>query len=201
FSFSQCIISSVVPPITPDLVRLCKGALGLEPLLVGPGIKTGLSIRTEDPSAVGADRVVNAVAARTLYGAPALVIDFGTATSFDVVSSEGAYEGGIIAPGVKISLDALVEHTAKLPRIELSWPEQVVGKGTVRAMRSGAVLGYSCLVDGLITKIEEEVGPIEHIIATGGIGRLFAEHSSRISQYEPHLTLQGLRILAEMNFS
>lgn len=198
-TFNQAIVSSVVPPITPDITRLIQDSFSLRTLLVGPGIKTGLPIRTVDPAAVGADRVVNAVAAKTLYGAPALVIDFGTATSFDVVSSEGAYEGGIIAPGVRISLEALVKNTAKLPRIELSWPETVVGKNTIRAMQSGAVIGYACLVDGLVAKLEEEVGKFEHVIATGGLGQLFAQHSSVIHRYEPHLTLRGLRVLASMN--
>lgn len=198
-SFSQCVISSVVPPVTPDLVRLMKRSLKIEPLLVGPGLKTGLQIRVGDPSTVGADRVTNAVAVKTLYGAPAIVVDFGTATSFDVVSRDGSYEGGVISPGLRISIDALVERAAKLPTIELSWPKTVVGKSTTAAMQSGAVMGYVCMVDGVIDQIVREVGQVDHIIATGGIGKLMAKHSSRIQAYEPHLTLKGLQILAQLN--
>lgn len=194
-----CVISSVVPPITPDVVRLVRERFGIEPLVVGPGVKTGLSIKTTDPAAVGSDRVVNAVAVKQLFGTPALVVDFGTATSFDLVSKEGNYEGGIIAPGPNTALEALVRNTAKLPRIEMLWPKSVVGKNTVSAMQSGVVVGYACLVDGLIERIIEEVGPISHIVATGGLGRLFSEHCKRIKSYDPHLTLTGLRIIAELN--
>lgn len=196
---TACVISSVVPPVTPDIIRLVKERFNLDPVVVGPGIKTGLSIKTADPAAVGSDRVVNAVAAKILFGAPALVVDFGTATSFDYVSSDGNYEGGIIAPGPQTALDALVRNTAKLPRIEMVWPKSIVGKSTVTAMQSGIIVGYTCLVDGLIDRIINEVGPIRSIIATGGLGRLFAEHSSRIKSYEPHLTLTGLRLIAELN--
>jgi type III pantothenate kinase len=134
-----------------------------------------------------------------LYGYPALVIDFGTATSFDVVSAEGNYEGGVIVPGVKTSLSALVESTAKLPRIELAWPKKVVGKNTVSAMQSGAVIGYACLVDGLIEKLIEEAGPFAHIISTGGIGKLFSEHCPQISAHDSYLTLKGLQWIAELH--
>ncbi len=197
--YQQAIISSVVPPLTPLFTRLIQRTLGITPLIVGPGIKTGVSIKTNDPSAVGSDRIVNSVAAKILYGSPALVIDFGTATSFDVVDKEGDYIGGIIAPGVVVALNALVEHTAKLPRIELGWPENVIGRNTVSAMQSGAVVGYLCMVEGLIEKIKKETPGIKHIIATGGVGRLFSKHSEQILHYEPEFTLQGLRILAEMN--
>ncbi|MBN8550709.1 MAG: type III pantothenate kinase [Deltaproteobacteria bacterium] len=196
---SACVISSVVPPITPDVVRLVKERFNIDALVVGPGVKTGLSIKTTDPAAVGSDRVVNAVAVKALFGSPALVVDFGTATSFDLVSKEGNYEGGIIAPGPATALEALVRNTAKLPRIELSWPKNVVGKNTVAAMQAGVVVGYACLVDGLIDKIIDEVGPIPHVVATGGLGRLFSEHSKSIKNYDPHLTLTGLRIIAELN--
>jgi len=197
--FDSAIISSVVPPMTSDIVRVVKSTFKVSPLIVGPGVKTGLQIKTVDPSVVGADRVVNAVAVRALYGTPALVIDFGTATSFDVVSESGSYEGGIIAPGVKISIDALVERTAKLPRIEIAWPDSVLGKTTVRAMQSGSVIGYACMVDGLVAELEREVGKFKFIVATGGIGKLFSEHCKLIQHFEPNLTLQGLRILAEIN--
>lgn len=197
--FGSAIVSSVVPPLTPDIVRLVNANLGLDPLIVGPGIKTGLPIKINDPASVGSDRVVNAVAAKELFGVPALVVDFGTATSFDYVSKEGAYEGGIIAPGVKIALDSLVKNTARLPHIELSFPKRVIGTSTVSAMQSGCILGYVCLVDGLIEKLLEESGPIQHVIATGGTGKLISENSARIKHYDPHLTLKGLRIIADLN--
>lgn len=197
--FSQAIISSVVPPITPDIIAYITSQYGLEPLVVGPGLKTGLQLKVHEPQSVGADRVVNAVAAKVLFGAPALVIDFGTATTFDLVSAEGAYEGGVIIPGIKVALDSLVSRTAKLPRIELAWPSSVIGKTTVSAMQAGTVVGYGCLIEGLIERFIAEAGPIPHILATGGLGGLFAEHIPKIKRYEPSLTLQGLRLLAELN--
>ncbi len=199
WKFSAAIVSSVVPPLTPDLLRLIKDNLALDPMVVGPGIKTGIPIKISDPASVGSDRVVNAVAVKELFGTPAVVVDFGTATSFDFVGQEGAYEGGIIAPGIKIALDSLVKNTARLPHIELSFPKSVVGKSTVAAMQSGCILGYVCMVDGLIDKISQENGPLKHVVATGGIGKLISEHSARINRYEPHLTLMGLRIIAELN--
>jgi type III pantothenate kinase len=200
YSFKRCIISSVVPPLTPDIIALVEGMFGISPIVVGPGIKTGLRIMLTDPAAVGADRVVNAVAARELYGTPALVIDFGTATSFDFIDKDGSYKGGIIAPGVRVSLDSLVSHTAKLPRIELSWPERVVGRSTVEAMQSGSVVGYVCMVDGLVERIRGEEGEVPNIITTGGLGDLFHKHcTSGISAHEPNLTLYGLRAIADLN--
>lgn len=198
-SFTKAIVSSVVPPITSVITHLLRAIVQIEPLIVGPGIKTGLAIRTQDPSAVGADRIVNSIAAKTLYGTPALVIDFGTATSFDVVNKSGDYNGGIIAPGVQVALDALVKNTAKLPRIELTWPEKIVGTSTVTAMQSGAVPAYLCMVEGLIEKIGAEVGAPKCVIATGGLGKIFHEHSKLITAYEPDLTLRGLKIITEMN--
>ncbi|RIL11905.1 MAG: type III pantothenate kinase [Proteobacteria bacterium] len=197
--FRSCIISSVVPPVTPDIVRYVKEALQLDPLLVGPGIKTGIAIRINDPSTLGSDRIVNAVSAKKYYGHPCVVIDFGTATSFDVLGGSGDYEGGIIAPGVNVALDSLVKNTAKLPRIELAWPKTIIGKGTVHAMQSGSVAGYVCMVDGLVDLIAQELGELKSVVATGGLGRLMASHSKRINQYDPHLTLKGLQILAEIN--
>jgi len=197
--FTGAVICSVVPPITPDIVALVRSSLGIEPLVIGPGVKTGVRIKTADPTAVGADRIVNALAVRELYGSPAVVVDFGTATTFDLVNNDGEYEGGIIAPGIGISMEALVRNTAKLPRIELAWPQTIVGKSTVSAMQSGAVVGYMCLVDGLIDRIMAEVGPIQHLVSTGGLGQLFTEHSQRLSSYEPHLTLKGMRIIAGLN--
>ena len=198
-SVSAAIISSVVPPLTPVFSSLIEELFKVTPLIVGSGIKTGISIRVAEPASVGADRIVNALAARELFGSPALVVDFGTATSFDYVSSKGEYEGGAIAPGIQLSLDALARNTAKLPRIEIAWPKTIVGKNTISAMQSGTVVGYLCMVDGLIERFEKEVGPIKHVIATGGLGRLFTDHSARIDSYEAHLTLQGLRLIAALN--
>ncbi|MBX7137017.1 MAG: type III pantothenate kinase [Oligoflexia bacterium] len=199
WKFSKCIISSVVPPLTPDIERLVEERLKIKTLVVGPGIKTGISIRTADPTQVGSDRVINSLAARELFGAPSLVVDFGTATSFDYVNKAGEYEGGIIAPGLMIALDSLVKNTAKLPRIELAWPKTIVGKSTVAAMQSGALVGYVCMVDGLIDRIIAEVGKFENIIATGGLGAVVTSHSARISKYDPHLTLKGLQLVAALN--
>jgi type III pantothenate kinase len=198
-SVSAAIISSVVPPLTPVFSKLIEDLFKVTPLIVGTGIKTGISIRVAEPTSVGADRIVNALAARELFGSPALVVDFGTATSFDYVSDKGEYEGGAIAPGIQLSLDALARNTAKLPRIEIAWPKMVVGKNTISAMQSGTVVGYMCMVDGLIERFEKEVGPIKHVIATGGLGRLFTEHSAKIHRYEAHLTLMGLRLIAVLN--
>lgn len=198
-SFTRCIIASVVPPITADIVRLVKDAFSLTPLIVGPGIKTGMSLKVIEPAAVGADRVVNAVAAKHLYGSPAMVVDFGTATSIDYINEAGEYEGGAIIPGAKISLEALTQHTAKLPKIELEWPQKVIGKSTVLAMQSGAVVGYLCLIDGLLKKMQKETGVVKHKIATGGLGAVFVERSDELSVYAPTLTLSGLRIIADLN--
>ncbi|RMD87224.1 MAG: type III pantothenate kinase [Candidatus Dadabacteria bacterium] len=193
------IVSSVVPSLTHVILEMISSHLEVKTIVVGPGIKTGVPVKTEDPKSVGSDRIVNAVAAKTLYGVPALVVDFGTATTFDYIGKDGSYEGGAIAPGLALSVSALVENTAKLPQIELEWPKSAVGKTTVTAMQSGAVIGYVGLVDGLIRKIIEEKGEISHIIATGGNGEMMAKHSALITSYDPTLTLHGLRILYEMN--
>ena len=198
-AFSGAIVSSVVPPLTSDIVQMLEERFSLKPLVVGPGIKTGIAIRLSEPSSVGADRVVNGVAARELYGKPALVVDFGTATTFDYVNAAGDYEGGVIAPGLTVSLESLVSRTAKLPRIELVWPQSVIGKSTVQAMQSGALVGYVAMVDGLIDEIVKETGPLSHIVATGGLGEIITKHSRRIKTFDPHLTLKGMRIIAALN--
>ena len=197
--FTSAIIASVVPPATLDLAKVAREFCGTDPLIVGPGIKTGLPLHVQEPQAVGADRVVNAVAARALFGSPAIVVDFGTATTFDLIGADGAYEGGVIAAGLHVALESLVRHTAKLPRIEINWPKSVIGKTTVSAMQAGAVVGYVSMVDGLIDRMIAEAGAVEHVVATGGLGRLITQHSARIREYDPHLTLKGLRLLSEMN--
>ena len=198
-SFKEIVISSVVPPLTGIFHNLCKERLKIDPLIVGPGIKTGLVIRTVDPSAVGADRIVNSVAVKELYGIAAIVIDFGTATTFDVLDTKGAYCGGAIAPGLQISLDALVNRTSKLPKIEAVWPEKAVGNDTVTAMRSGCILGYDCMVDGLVQKIKLEVEGVKNIVATGGLAQEIASHLDCIDIIDPDLTLKGLQIIAGLN--
>jgi type III pantothenate kinase len=139
------------------------------------------------------------VAAKELYGSNSLVVDFGTATTFDYISAAGNYEGGVIAPGLYTSIESLVRNTAKLPRIDLSWPKTIIGKNTVHAMQSGALVGYVCLVDGIIDNIQQEVGQLSHVIATGGLGKVVTEHSKKISHYDPSLTLVGMRLIAELN--
>ena len=198
FDVDLCVVSSVVPQLTPVLVQVVDALFDAETVVVGPGIKTGLSINIDDPRTVGSDRVVNSVAAREAYGCPVLVVDFGTATTIDVIAADGSYHGGVIAPGLELSSSALVSHTAKLPRIELAFPSEVVGKSTVHAMQSGTVVGHVMLVDGLIRRIEDEIGPVKHVVATGGSGRLMAEHSECITIYDEHLTLKGLHHVASL---
>ena len=197
--FSGAIISSVVPPLTTDIVTVIKESFDIQPLVVGAGIKTGIALKVSEPSGVGADRVVNGVALRELYGAPGIVVDFGTATTFDYVNASGEYEGGVISPGLMVSLNSLVSHTAKLPRIELAWPQSVIGKTTVTAMQSGALVGYVSMVDGVISRIEDEVGPLKSIISTGGLGEVIKTHSAKIRSHDPILTLKGMRLIARLN--
>ena len=199
YSFSGAIVSSVVPPLTGDIVGVLNALFQLTPLVIGPGIKTGIALKVSEPLGVGADRVVNSLAAREIYGRQSIVVDFGTATTFDFVNDNGEYEGGVIAPGLTLSLESLVSRTAKLPRIELVWPKTVVGKNTVNAMQSGILVGYVCMVDGLITKIEQEVGPLNAVIATGGLGDIITNHSEKIKTYDPTLTLKGIKMIAAMN--
>lgn len=194
-----CVISSVVPPLTTVISSVAHKLFGKEPLIVGPGTKTGIALKVPEPSSVGADRVVNSLAAREQFGSPVVVVDFGTATTFDVVGESGAYEGGVIAPGIEIGADALVSHTAKLPRVELVWPEKVVGKTTVSAMQSGILIGYSTMVDGIVEKIRGEIGALNSVVATGGLGALMKEHSKEIVHYDPDLTLKGMKIIAVLN--
>ena len=195
------VVSSVVPTLTRPFTALFEDCFKVRPIVVGPGIRTGLALQVHDPGGVGADRVVNSLAVKHLFGTPAIAIDFGTATSFDFVNEKGGFEGGIIAPGIASGLEALVRSTAKLPRVELAWPSSVIGKNTVSAMQSGIVRGYVAMVDGLIEMILKEVGPVKHVVATGGLGALVAAHSKSIQRYEPYLTLKGMQILADINDS
>jgi len=195
------IISSVVPPLTPTIVELCERYFGVTPLVVGPGVKTGISIKMDNPKEVGADRIVNAVAAFAKHHKACVVVDFGTATTFDYVSGKGDYMGGVIAPGVNISAEALFRQASKLPRIEIAKPPTVIGKNTVAAMQSGIFYGYVALVDGIIDRIRKEVRLDPQVIATGGLARTIASESSKIHEIDENLTLEGLRIIYDRNYS
>lgn len=196
-------MSSVVPPVANALRSSLEKLVGARVLVVGPGIRTGMAIEIDNPREVGADRVVNSVAARERYGAPVVVVDFGTATTFDVVNGGGAYIGGAIAPGLEVSMDALVSATAALRRVDLVEPRSVVGRGTVEAIQSGLLYGYAGLVDGILARILHEVGagregPVA-TVATGGIASVIVPLSRLVGTVDPTLTLEGLRLIWERN--
>ena len=193
------ILASVVPALTEPMVELVKRAFDKEAMVVGPGIRTGMSILYENPREVGADRIVNAVAAFEKVKGGVIVVDFGTATTFDCVTPKGEYLGGVIAPGIQISADALFTRAAKLPRVEIARPPKVVGRNTLHSMQSGIVYGYVGLVDGLVERLKEELGYPCGVIATGGLARLIAPMSKTIEEVEDELTLVGLRLLYERN--
>ncbi len=196
---SAIALASVVPPTVHALVRMSEAYFKQRPLVVGPGVKTGISISYDNPKEVGADRIVNAVAAFEKYKEGIIVVDFGTATTFDCVSSKGVYLGGVIAPGIMISMEALFNRASKLPRIEVIRPKQVIGKNTVSSMQSGILFGYVGLVDGIVDRARREYDETPKVIATGGFARLIAAESSTISEVDDNLTLDGLRILHERN--
>ena len=193
------VVASVVPPLTPTIRRLSRELFGREALVVAPGIKTGLSIRYENPAEVGADRIVNAVAARTLWGAPAIVVDFGTAVTFDVIDSRGEYAGGIIAPGPGISAEALFAQASRLYQVDMREPERLIGRSTVEAMQSGLFYGFVGMVDGIAQRLHDELGASVTTVATGGNAGLIAEASCFIQEVHPELTLVGLRLIHELN--
>jgi type III pantothenate kinase len=194
-----CIISSVVPPLSPVFTELAARYLRQTPVVVGPGIKTGLSIRTDNPAEVGADLIVNAVAARQLYGAPVIVIAFGTATTFSAVSAQGDFVGVAIAPGVYTGAEVLFRFAAKLPQVELARPPHAIGKNTIHSMQAGLVFGYAGLVAGLVKRMRAELGGEARVVATGGLAELIAAEADVIEVVEPDLTLIGLRMIHEMN--
>jgi type III pantothenate kinase len=198
-SLTHGIISSVVPPAVFGLTSFFRKHLEINALLVGPGIKTGMPILYENPREVGADRIVNAVAAYEQLRSGCIVVDFGTATTWDVVTPKGEYLGGVIAPGVQISAEALYEHAAKLPRVELGRPGKVVGRNTVASMQSGLLYGYAGMVDALVGRIRAEVDFEARCIATGGLARLVASEAKTIEDTDELLTLKGLKILFERN--
>jgi type III pantothenate kinase len=192
------VVSSSVPSVTAALRLTATSWFDVPFVVVGPGVKTGMPILYDDPREVGADRVVNAVAAIDLFGGPAIVVDLGTATTFDVISAAGEYLGGAIVPGIEISMGALFEHAAALRRVELVAPDSVIGRSTVESIQAGAVYGFASLVDGLCRRIEKEIGPAT-VIATGGLGALVVPHADTVAHHEPWLTLHGLRIVYERN--
>ncbi len=193
------IISSVVPSLQDEIEKMCKTFFNIAPIIVGPGIKTGLSIKIENPKELGADRVVNAVAAYTKFKKSCIVVDFGTATTFDYISENGEYEGGLISPGIFISLNALAEKTSKLPFVDIHKPSKVVATNTVEAIQSGIFYGYIGLVKEIITRIKQEKNSQSLVIATGGISTLISKEIKEIDIVDPYLTLDGLRIIYEKN--
>jgi type III pantothenate kinase len=191
------IIASVVPRLTPKLATMIEDRIGIRPVIITNNLDMGIGVETDHPEEVGADRIVNSLAVQHLYHAPAIVVDFGTATTFDVVSSEGNYIGGSIAPGVQLALDALTGRAARLSSVQLSVPEHAIGKNTIHSVQSGTVLGYVELVNGMLERLSDELGGDPAIIATGGLGQLFEQHCPRIQAWEPDLTLVGLRLIYE----
>jgi type III pantothenate kinase len=198
-TISCAIISSVVPPLTPVIEDLCREYFGTAASVVGPGLKTGMPILYENPLEVGADRITAAVAAFEKYGGPAIVVDFGTATTFDAVSAKGEYLGGAIAPGIQIAAEALYLKTARLPRIEIKKPKRAIGRTTVSSMQAGLYFGYIGLVTNTIAEIRKELGKNARVVATGGFGSQIAAELPAIEAYEPDLVLEGLRIIHERN--
>ncbi len=192
-------MASVVPPLTGKINEACRTYLGLAPLIVDAGVKTGVRIRYEDPKAVGADRIVDAAAVQRLYGGPACVVDFGTATTFDAISAEGDYLGGAITPGIGIAAEALFTRTAKLPRVDLQYPPSAIGRNTVHAMQSGLLFGYTSLVEGMVARFRAELGSEMKVIATGGLAEVVARETHVIQIIAPWLTLDGLRFIWDMN--
>jgi len=195
----EIVLCSVVPPLTTTFVDLSQRYFHTTPLVVGAGVKTGVRIQMDNPREVGADRIADAAAAHHLYGGPVIIIDLGTATVFGIVSKEGDYIGGIIATGIATAADALFTRTAQLPRVELVRPKRVIGTNTVTAIQSGIVYGYASLVEGMLARIEKELGEKAKVVATGGYAELIAKETAIIDMVNPDLTLIGLRLIYLMN--
>ena len=193
------VISSVVPPLDPMLRRVCEATFGMRPLLIEPGVKTGVPLLTDNPSEAGADRIVNCVAAFDLMGGPSIVVDMGTATTFDVVSAKGEFLGGAIAPGLGISAEALFSRAARLTRVEVKKPAKIVGTNTTDNIQIGLYWGYIGLVDGILERMMAELGPETKTVMTGGLSKLIAADCKHVQRVEPMLTLHGLRLIWERN--
>jgi type III pantothenate kinase len=202
---SGVVLASVVPDVTQTMIQMSERYLRQTPLNIGPGIKTGIRVLIDNPREVGADRVVNAAAAKALYGGPAIVVDFSTSTNWDVINSDGDYLGGAIAPGIGVAHDALVSRTARLLKVDLKAPPAAIGKNTIHAMQSGLFFGYVGMIEGMLTRIRGEMqaqgidGKGVKVIATGSLADLFADHTDLIHEIAPNLTLEGLRIIWELN--
>lgn len=193
------IVASVVPPLNSAMAFMIQKYFGIEPLFVEPGVKTGIAIHVDNPLEVGADRIVNCVAAHQAYGGPAVIVDFGTATTFDVVTADAEFVGGVIAPGLQISAEALFARAARLPRVDLKRPDHVIGTSTVVNMQSGIYFGYLGLVDGILARIKREVKGLRRVVATGGLAPIFSDESEHIDEVDSELTLKGLKIVYDRN--
>ena len=200
-SLEGVIVSSVVPPLNSEIATMIEKYFGVEPLFVEPGVKTGIAIQVDNPQEVGADRIVNCVAVHEKYGGPSIIVDFGTATTFDVVTADAKYIGGVIAPGINISAEALFARAARLPRVDIRRPPTVIGTNTVVNMQSGLYFGYLGLVDGILTRMKREVPGVKKVIATGGLAALLARDSEHIEEVDEDLTLRGLKIIYDRNRS
>jgi type III pantothenate kinase len=198
-ALSGICLSSTVPQLVREYEHFAARFTKARLLVVGPGVRTGVPVRFDDPREVGPDRIVNAVAARERYGAPCIVVDFGTSTNFDVVSAEGEFVGGVLAPGVSISMDALFERAARLRKVDFVEPPSPIGKTTVGALQSGLVYGFAGQVDGIVARIREELGAEARVIATGGLADLIAPHTRTVERVDPWLTLEGLRLVWDQN--
>jgi type III pantothenate kinase len=198
-SVTGICLASTVPTLVREWERVAERWARVPVLVVGPGVKTGITIRYDDPREVGPDRIVNAVAAKERYGAPVIVVDFGTSTNFDVVSPAGEYVGGVLAPGIEVSMEALFQRAARLVKVDYSEPPSVIGKTTVAGLQSGLVYGFAGQVDGIVTAIRGELGAEAKVVATGGLADLVAPHSATIAAIDPFLTLDGLRLVWELN--
>jgi type III pantothenate kinase len=198
-ALDEMVVASVVPTLSAAYGSLALKYLEREALMIGPGVRTGISLAIDNPHELGADRIVNAVAAHHRHEGPCIVVDFGTATTFDAISEAGEYVGGVIAPGIETSLEALASRAARLVKVDLVAPSRVIGKSTVESMRSGVVYGTVAMVDGVVALMKEELGADTFVIATGGLAALVCRHSVQIDENDPRLTLEGLRLVHELN--